>query len=278
MMHAIVELKPMQNCSLAYHVNGGLLRPFVSLTVTANCSEPVLQPVLSVDGLQSFDTATTANNMEWAFTWELQLGDILFDTQNPSIQASVTDRANNSDIHILTGNFTIDIEPKVNVSLTSSAEQLGYPGKVWTGDQLVLIVAATEPVSLPRAMVLGHELAAQTLDNESRLFKFTWEVLFSDPPGPVSLVVCQYTDAVGTQGANMTNTTDGTSIVVDRTPPQILLVEWAVRNSSYPNLLGPSSTVWVALTCSELVLRPVVWFERPGFSLLLNSSGFVHLT
>lgn len=135
---------------------------------------------------------------------------------------TTTDVAGN--VSALTRSFTVDsLLDAVAPTLTSVTMQSNFTetDRARTGDRVTLNIRASETIGTPTVVIQGQSVTPSTFSDPAFYFA-TYDVSASDAEGVITFSI-QFEDTSGNQGTTVTMTTDGSSVVIDRTPPVITL-------------------------------------------------------
>ncbi|KAJ4459276.1 hypothetical protein PAPYR_4814 [Paratrimastix pyriformis] len=141
----------------------------------------------------------------------------------------------------------------------SIASSNGDPALARSGDTVLLEFEASEPLlGLPMVTLAGHViLAPADLTGGPLLFQVALALGDADLEGLVQVVIAGATDRAGNvQPLPLTNTTDGSAVTVDMTPPRLVGVTMRSSNEHDPALARAGDQVTLVLTASEPLLGP----------------------
>lgn len=115
------------------------------------------------------------------------------------------------------------------------------------GDRISVYATANETITAPLFLIAGNDVSARAGATDNEYYAF-YDVTENDVDGPVSISVSFYEDFAHNSGPTITQTTDGTQVVIDNTAPEYIDAE--------NQTLEAESAAGAALTVS-LVADPI---------------------
>ncbi|MGV3539660.1 MAG: Ig-like domain-containing protein [Rufibacter sp.] len=227
----------------------------VTVRITAN--EQVFAPVVTIAGQQINGVpATTNSTTEFVSSYTVeattQEGEvpfsILFKDLAGNEGTTVTATSNNSMV-------VVDKTPPVLSVTIASNNTASTRAKV--GDVVTVSITANEPIATPQVNILGRAATVVPATTGSVTgFTASTTVAAGDQEGvvPFSIVA---TDIVGNQGAGVTASTNGSTVTVDKTAPQLTLVS-IISSNTATGRAKAGDVVTITFTANEEIKTPAV--------------------
>jgi hypothetical protein len=113
-----------------------------------------------------------------------------------------------------------DVPPKAETVTLRS----GNPAAGWAkaGDTVTLAFTANDAVQHVTIKIAGHAVAAEQTDEEGYAWRASYVLGEEDPEGAIAFTL-DFKNVLGTAAAQVTSTTDGSSVIYDKTPPTLTL-------------------------------------------------------
>lgn len=249
----------------------------VQVTVSAN------EPLLSVVGLiASYERPAMPVSQDLqAWRWNLTIDETVGDGILHYAAVNATDLVFNIQTNATTETHgsavVIDTKPPTcNLSVST----LQLPAALATeGDSVIATANCSEPVSRPTVTVSGWKLAVQpahgVISSANRTLAQSWVatsiINASFQEGILSVQLSGYEDTVGNVGLTVPNTTDGSFVIADFTPPTLVAVSLSTSNID-PTLARIGDVLTLRLLASETVGVPTVFMAGGIASVVSNAS------
>ncbi|MBN1496497.1 MAG: choice-of-anchor D domain-containing protein, partial [Spirochaetes bacterium] len=208
------------NVSIASNnANGSFARVGDRITLSFTANEQLVTPAATVNG----NTATIAGGpVNWTAAYVMTAGDTegLITYGITGIQ----DLAGNAAADISdTSTITFDrTAPGINsASIASSNANAAY---AITGDVVTLTFSSDAEIQTPTVSISGRSITSPNLSTADNInWTATCVMLATDAQGTVAFSISGLRDYAGNTAANVTATTDATSVTFDRTQPGVTI-------------------------------------------------------
>jgi large repetitive protein len=123
------------------------------------------------------------------------------------------------------------------------------------GNIITLSWTTSEPVTETSVQIATHTVSA--INTSGNNYSSTYSMTSSDAEGTISFSIAGFTDAAGNSGNNVITTTDGSSVIFDKTAPTVSPVTIASNNTNaaYAKI---GDMVTLSFTASEVINTLVV--------------------
>jgi len=211
------------------------------VTVTISSSEPINTPVVTIASNPISVTANTSSSFTATYTVSNTT------TQGGSINITYSDVTGNigTAVTSTTNSSTITIDrtaPVLNSVIISSNNANSTKAKV--GDVITVALTASETIQTPSITIAGQ---TASITGTSNTYTGTYIVANTTTEGNAAIAI-NYSDLSGNVGTQITNSTNSSTVVVDRTAPSAYTVAWIPASINNQNF----RSVGFTLTNAEL--------------------------
>ena len=224
-----------------------------TITVRLKASEDIEPPVVTISGQPGI---VVGHGAEYTAEHVVTVGD----AQGPvSVGVEIVDVAGNtgaaSNGTTDSSSVLIDVTPPTlsRVAITSSSRS----GKVaGVGMEISVLISASEAIFIPTVEIAGAVAVVKAFQDSagSRDYVATHTVTALDPAGEVAISVTAV-DQIGNAAPAVAETTDGTAVTIDFTPPTFTAILLGASNPA-AKLARAGDTLTLSLTASEDLNAP----------------------
>jgi gliding motility-associated-like protein len=248
------------------YTNSSLARAGDLITISFTANEGILTPTASISGSAATVTNTGGNN--WLATRTVLSSDpegitafsISFADLSGNTGTTVTATTNSSSVV-----FDKTLPVLSNVSIAS-----GYanPSIARTGDPITVSFTASETIATPSVTISGSAVTAMNTSGNNWIATRT--VLSSDPEGVTTFSI-SFADLAAHAGTTVTGTTNGSSVVYDKTSPVLSSVGILSSNTNSARAKS-GDIITVSFTANEGIFTPTVTINNTA-ATVTNAGG-----
>ena len=239
------------------------------ITLTFKTNEPIQEPAVMISS-QSAETNDLGNN-KWVSTYTMQEGDdqgvILFDTGEILDIAGNPDNGSTSTTDGSTVTFD-NTKPTLNVVRISSSNSDSTWAKI--GDTVSIIFIADELLTAQTANMFGEPMVISDLGSEKYLAQY--EMTEFDTEGQIEFEIL-VTDTVGINSEPITETTNSSLVVFDKTLPILDQVNIQSNNENNNSIAITGDDVILTFTPEEPLLPDSIIATIANENVTLVESG-----
>lgn len=222
------------------------------VTVSFTSNHPLMAPAASIAG---FGATVSGGPTSWTATYTMTAGGTegivgftLSSLQDPAGNTA-TNVSATTDVSSVTFYKTAPAISPVHIVSNNGNNQMAKPG-----DMVTLTFTAGRNIPSPTVTIGGN---TASVAGGPLSWTATYTMIPADTAGTVLFSISNIKDLAGNSAANVTATTDATSITFDKTSPSLSPVHIASNNGT-PTLAKPGNTITLSFTSSENIAAPAV--------------------
>jgi hypothetical protein len=206
------------------------------VTVLVSSSEPINTPVITI----ASNTISVVANTSSSFTGTYTITNNT--NQGSSINITYSDLTGNigTVVTSTTNSSTISIDktaPLLNTVVESSNNVNSTKAKV--GDVITVALTANEPIQTPIVTIAGQ---SASVTGTSSTYSASYTVTSNTTEGAAAILI-SYSDIAGNAGAQVSSTTNSSTVMVDRTAPSTFTIAWIPNNINNQNFRSVGFTL-----------------------------------
>ncbi|MEL1240950.1 rhamnogalacturonan lyase family protein [Flavobacterium flavipallidum] len=227
------------------NANNAVAKTGSIVTINFTASEAISSPTVTIAGHSVTTSNTSGNNYSAAYTMTTS------DTEGTiPFTIDVADLAGNTAAQVTTAastiNFTKNITSLTTVTIASNNTT---PTVAKTGDIVTLNFTASTTISNVIVSIAGHSVTATNVSGNSYIATFTMTSTDSEGVIPFSIT---FKDAAGDAMPTVSASTDGKTVIFDKTNPTLSTVT-IVSNNATTTLAKTANVVTLNFTASESI-------------------------
>ena len=255
-----------------YSFDPSMARVGDTITVHLTSDEDILQPVVSINGDDTAVTVTGSGDT-WSAAKIVTAADTAAAAVGPvSFAISYSDLATNAGdtVTALTAGSAIIISgpdttnPTLSlVSIESNNANDSSLARV--GNTISVNFTSDEPILVPVVTINGAASSTPPVadaDSGNTVWSATKRIGGADTHGSVVAFTIDYTDLSENAGVTFDDTTDGTTVTIDKVKPTLDMVSITSDNTTSDSLAKPGDTITLHFTSSEPIRTPTVKFNE----------------
>ena len=232
------------------------------VTISFSSNEALLTPSATIAG----NGASISNGpLNWTASYTMTTSDpeglVSF------ILSNLKDLAGNSiaDISSVTDGTSVDFN-KTTAAITpvSIASNNADPSKAKVGDTITVSFTSSEDIATPTMTIAGNSVPVL---GGPKIWTATYVMTGTDPEGPVSFLISNIADLYGNPVSDISSTTDGTSVLFDKTAPFLTEVYISSNNSDITKA-KVGDEISISFTSSETIISPSANIAGNGATII----------